>query len=156
MKYEKKEKIRIGQPVLSPAAADFLARVFGGHRPGAEFLIESAASIYDQTLAEMHGRFSRPELNLILDALNGLYVTPCLSGQHLGVNVADHIRLNRAAETFGVPDADDFQARIRSLSAFHAVALEWWAMQFWNGEYGSADFVAAHLGKLADAVGDAE
>lgn len=75
--------------------------------------------------------FSEPELNLIRDALNGVWMREGWTLTSIWAEVADHIELNGAAKQHGVKDPQGLVRRVRALTAGQTVALvddveRWW------------------------------
>lgn len=127
-------------PKISAESADFYRR----HIPAslnrtATFILDAFPSFYRSTLAEMRGLFSRGELGLILDVLNGhgmlilaAHHSPAIIGHAIAIEVEDAIRLSmHLKDTWKIDDTADFLSRIGSLTHFQKIVLEIWAAGFW-------------------------
>jgi hypothetical protein len=101
------------------------------HKLGPGYVLESFPSLYKRTLDGLRGVFTESELRLILNALNGLFLTPGLAGQHLGLSVADAMQLDNLAIKHGV-QAKKLNAKIADLKPFEAAVMEIWAIGFWG------------------------
>jgi hypothetical protein len=108
-----------------------LSETFASKHAGAELVLDAFPVLYRRGLADLKGQFSGPELSLLLDAFNGLYLTPGLLGQHLVASATDGIRLEGLAEKWGV-EPDSFLARLDSLSFFEKACLEIWLRAYWE------------------------
>jgi len=133
------EKIRVRNYALkiTPRILDttekWLSENFSSKHSGAEFVLDAFPVLYRRGLADLRGQFSGPELSLLLDAFNGLYLTPGLLGQHVVASATDGIRLEGLAEKWGV-NADQFLIRLDSLSFFEKACLEIWLRAFWESD----------------------
>src|SRR5687768_2541734 len=85
--------MKIG-PDISDETLETLESMFETKNAGAIYVLEMWPMLYQRALAEIRGRFSNAEAKLILDALNGLLLTPGIAGQHLAIEVQDSITLN--------------------------------------------------------------
>lgn len=135
-------------PKITPRIMDttekWLSENFSSKHAGAELVLDAFPVLYRRGLADLKGQFDGPELSLLLDAFNGLYLTPGLLGQHLVASATDGIRLEGLAEKWGV-NSDRFLIRLDSLSFFERACLEIWLRAFW--ESGAEDH-EAWVGKL--------
>lgn len=95
--------------------------------------------------ADLARVLTRPEICLVLDALNGI-----LHDEHgyrfLWAEVADAIRLNALDQKWKVEDPDDLVRRLRALSPGHTMALVDAAEQFWRRCDEDTDAVLLDLG----------
>lgn len=93
--------------------------------------------------------FSREEVLLTLDAMNGVIVDPpAMYRAALALDVADHIRLNGADEKWGV-DGAALVRRLESLSPGTMMALCDLAERFWSRSDEDTDVVLRDLGVAA-------
>lgn len=100
--------------------------------------------------------FRRPELHLVLDAMNGTQLLGPLLGQHLVANVEDAIRLNAAAEKWDV-DPDALKDKLRRLGSFERAAMELWCRAFRASEkLNDQEWERVHLGVLVTAAAPGE
>jgi hypothetical protein len=72
-----------------------------------------------------------PELSLLLDSFNGLYLTPILLGQHVIASATDRIRREGLAEKWEV-EPKSFLERLDSLNFFERACLEIWLRAYWE------------------------
>lgn len=140
-------------PKVRASTMETMRRVFGTNNAAAVFAIEVLPMIYRRSLAEIRGRLTASEANLILDVLNGgmLLQTehPELAGQHVRLNVADAISLTRADEHHGV-DGEHIRSALASMTSAQLIALELWAGEFWASEsYNDPAFCSAHVALVA-------
>jgi hypothetical protein len=131
-------------PRISDQTAELLPELFGRLNTGAEFILDSWPGLYKRTLHGLKGKFTRGELLLMVDVMNGTILTPGISGQHLAINVADGISLDKLNEKWEI-NGPELNAKIAGLSAFETACLELWIQAFWNREdHGDLDkYVAA-------------
>lgn len=140
-------------PKVRASTMEALRRIFGTNNAAAVFAIEVLPMIYRRSLAEIRGRLTASEANLILDALNGSMLLqtehPELAGQHVRLNVADAISLTRADEHHGV-DGEHIRSALASMTSAQLIALELWAGEFWSSEMiNDPAFCAAHVALVA-------
>lgn len=119
-------------PRVSEKTMEWLKSHFQTKNAGGEYLIEIVPKLYANTLHDMAGRFNKSELSLILDVVNGLYLTPNLAGLHVMAECEDGIRLNALDTKWGI-DSSLFLAKLSSLTVVERVMLEIWACGFWAG-----------------------
>jgi len=122
--------LKIG-PRISDATERWLSENFASKHAGAELIMDAFPVLYRRGLAELKGRFTGPELSLLLDALNGLYLTPILLGQHLVASATDGIQLDRLDKKWGV-EPESFLQKLDSLSFFEKACLEIWLRAYWE------------------------
>lgn len=154
MKPKTQEKKAIA-PKITSDAADWYGRVFPNLHSGATFILDAVPHLYAQSLAELRGRFSRGELGMIMDVLNGhsavlVYLgSPSLVGQHLDLSMADSFALYPGLyeDKWDIPDPQGFLARIAALCRWHRVCLEIWAAAFWQ-QHELLD-LESYIGELA-------
>lgn len=122
--------LKIG-PRISDATDKWLSENFATKHAGAELVLDAFPVLYRRGLADLKGQFSGPELSLLLDALNGLYLTPILLGQHLVASATDGIQLDRLDKKWGV-EPESFLQKLDSLSFFEKACLEIWLRAYWE------------------------
>jgi hypothetical protein len=118
-------------PRISDTTERWLSENFSSKHAGAELVLDAFPTLYRRGLADLKGRFTGPELSLLLDALNGLYLTPILLGQHLVASATDGIRLDGLDEKWGV-EPESFLQKLDSLSFFEKACLEIWLRAYWG------------------------
>jgi len=129
-------------PNISEKSAEFYTRNFATVNAGATYTLESFPALYRHTLLrELRGKFERWELLLMIDALNGVMLTPGMAGQHLLADVSDGIALDGLAAKWSDASPDSFLARLQSLSIFQAHCLEVWCRAYWEqgGDEGAVE-----------------
>lgn len=126
-------------PRISEKTAEELKRVFPSLNAGCEYVLESWLQLYRLTIHKLKGHFSRGELLLMVDVMNGTYLTPGIAGQHLDINVADGISLDKLDEKWSI-DGPELNKKIAELTIYEAACMEWWIQAFWNQkEHGNLD-----------------
>lgn len=100
-------------------------------RLGAGYVVEAFPSLYKRTLEHLKGKFSEAELKLLCDSMNGMALSSQLAGQHIGLSVADAMRLD-ALDTKWKVDAETLNAKIAALCPFECAVLELWVARFWG------------------------
>lgn len=142
---------------LPPETAAWLAETYADDPLGAASALGSLPALHESLLADAAAKLQldAAEAQAILDACNGLHLTPVMAGQHLELEVYDSIRLNRLDEKWGTEP--DFMDRIHLLSRGERWAVEVWAASFWSGgdperypggRYNDAAWCEGHLAKL--------
>ena len=92
----------------------------------------SFEGMYFRSLVDnLKGKFTKEELCLMIDAVNGLMLTPQIAGQHMAVNVADAMALDGLDEKWGV-EAKEISQKLRELHIFDIACLELWCAKFWR------------------------
>lgn len=74
--------------------------------------------------------FTMNEQKLIIDAFNGVILTPQLLGQHIQSNVEETITLYQYDMKWGV-NKDDILNKISKLDMLERALVELWAVSFW-------------------------
>jgi hypothetical protein len=127
-------KKQIG-PRVGEAAHDWYAAHFGNPNAGASYILEAFPALYRATMIrELRGKFTRPELMLILEVCNGLLLTPGIAGQHLVLSVHDGIELNGLDEKWQV-DREQITAKLSTMTVAHLVVMEIWARAYWESAW---------------------
>ncbi len=126
-------------PRIDSDTAEWYDQNFPSRNAGVACAIELLPHMYQAALAEIRGVFSKGELSMILDVMNGhagimIYGQAGLAGQHIGLNVADsfHLYPGTYEDAWGIEDPVSFQARLAALPRFQSAALEIWAAAFWE------------------------
>jgi hypothetical protein len=113
----------------------WLLSVFENKTAGGEYVLDSLPLLYRRTIHGLCGKFDPGELSLMLDVMNGTFLTPQSAGHHLTVNVSDGIALDRLDQKWEI-DGPALNAKLQSLDAFSLFCLEVWAVGFWaSGVY---------------------
>ena len=111
---------------------DFMSRAFKSSGSGLNHVIESFPFLYNRTLKEVKGVFSRGELYLIVDVFEGLSLTPHNAGEHLLEECLKEISLDHLDAKWRV-NKDNLVKKINSLTSFQAACVEIWAGLYWYG-----------------------
>lgn len=117
-------------PRISDKSADFYRDKFESMNAGLEYVLDAFPALYRYTLDGLRGKFVQPELMLMIDVCNGLWLTPRMAGQHLSAQVADGIALDKLDEKWNI-DGAELNGKIAGLSIFEAACLELWVQAFW-------------------------
>jgi hypothetical protein len=117
---------------LDPATTKFLESTFPGQYQGGNLVLDAFPILFNRTIQEMTGKFTKNELSFILDLSNGSIPTAQILGQSLGRSVLDAAQMEKLDKKWEV-DASQLAKKISKLSAFQAACLELWAYSFWSG-----------------------
>lgn len=120
-------------PRISDKSATLYKSIFGNPNAGMEYIGDAFPALYRHTLHDMRGKFTRGELMLMIDVMNGTWLTPGMAGQHLNANVSDGIALDGLDEKWGI-DGVKLNQKIGGLSIFETACLELWVQAFWQQE----------------------
>jgi hypothetical protein len=146
-------------PVIAESVAWFYEK-FPSRNSGAEWVIGTFPHLYRAALArELRGKFTRGELSMILDVLNGsmalmAYVQSGSIGQSIGLSLLDSFEIypGMYEEKWGV-DKKEMMGKIETLTQFQRACLEVWAAFFWQGDYNAPDAVEKHCAILENKEG---
>ena len=140
---KKDQKKRI-QPYLTPQAINFYDRAFDTAAEGVSFACESFPIWYTNTLRELRGKFTRGELSMIIDILNGTVIMPYFADS-IWLEISDSFDLYPGVyEDKWSADKKTFIGKIEALTHFQRCCLEIWAKAFWSGDYNAPDAIANH------------
>ena len=120
-------------PAISEEAEKFFRENFANVNAGTTYVLDAFPGLYGRAMADMRGVFSRAELMLMLDVSNGLWLNPGLAGQHMTIQVADGMEIDRLDEKWKVGEKEILK-KLQGLSTFHLACLEVWAGAFWEQE----------------------
>jgi len=126
-------KKTVVSPRITEQAVDFLQQYFPNRTAGAEYTVESIIYILPQEILHLKEIFTSAELKLMVDACNGLLLTPRLAGHHLQASVEDGIRLDNLDMKWEI-DAQALLDKIEALSPAQRAILEIWAIGYWHHE----------------------
>ena len=118
-------------PCINESTKKRLALLFKNTNSGATFVLESFPHIFKATLGEIKGKFTPGELDLIIDACEGLELLPVLPGMQASLHIENII------EKDGLVGGDsksgeDVLKKISSLSISQKSMLEIWACACWH------------------------
>lgn len=127
-------------PAISEAAEKFFREHFPNVNAGATYTLDAFPGLYGRAMADMRGVFTRAELMLMLDVCNGLWLNPGLAGQHMTIQVADGMEIDRLDEKWKV-EKKQILEKLHGMSVFQLAFLEIWAGSFWEkANHGPKDF----------------
>ena len=94
-------------------------------------VVKSFEALYFSCIREdLKDLFSKNELLLMIDVMNGTMLTPGSSGHQISANVEDGIALDRLDEKWEI-DKTAIIKKLSGLSLFQKTALELWTKKFW-------------------------
>jgi hypothetical protein len=140
-------------PAIDERAFEFYSSTFSTPNAGVTWALEAFPTLYRSTLDALRGRFARGELLLMLDAMNGLILTPEIAGQHVALEIHDAIELQGLDEKWRV-DAAALRAQLSGLALFERACIEVWVSSCWRDPQASEDTWLAPL--IPVPLGDAE
>jgi hypothetical protein len=117
-------------PTIAESAFNFYVDTFDMPNVGMTWTLEIFPILYRATLESLRGRFARGELLLMLDAMNGLILTPEIAGQRVALEIADAIALQGLDKKWHV-ESKSLGKKIAGLSLFERVCVEVWASSCW-------------------------
>lgn len=136
---EKKPTKRAIAPKINESAAQWYEENFPSLNAGATVTLEAMPLLYQASLAELRGRFSKGELHMILDVMNGHAGIMVLGGSmsvgyHIPPNIEDSFKLYPGTyeQKWNIADPAGFVSRLNALPRFHLVTLEIWSAGFWE------------------------
>lgn len=118
-------------PRIIEKTADFYRGKFDTLNAGLEYVLEATPDLYAHTMHALRGKFTRGELMLVIDAMNGHWYNPHGAGQEMTPNVADGIALDRLDEKWEI-DGAALNQKLAALTMFDRACLEIWVQAFWN------------------------
>ena len=119
-------------PRVTEQTETFLKSNFRSLSAGAEYITNAAPSVMKKFIGQdIKTRFLREELLLMVDVMNGTMLTAGIAGQHLPLNVADGIQLDRLDEKWEV-DGPALEEKLKTLSTPDLFFLEVWIQGFWE------------------------
>lgn len=117
-------------PRLAPGTEDWYLKHFPNRNAGGEYVLAAWPPLYDRTLWELKGRFTRGELMLIVDVFNSTALTPVLAGQELEIQVRDGIDLDGLDLKWEIEQVVLLQ-KLENLPIFSRAVLTLWANGYW-------------------------
>lgn len=128
---KKSDGITKTAPRLNDKTADWYRKSFESLNAGLEYTLEATPDLYRRTLYDLQGKFTRGELMLMLDAMNGHRSNPHMAGIELGAHVVDRMALENLDKKWGIPDRWAFNKKLADLSYYDRACLEIWVQAFW-------------------------
>lgn len=135
-------------PRIIEKTAEFYRGKFSSLNAGLEYILEAFPELYARTIHALRGKFTRGELMLMLDVMNGHWYNPHGAGYEMGPNVADGMALDHLDEKWDIPDKWALNKKLADLHNFDRACLEIWIQGFWNqGDHRNIEeYVAALAG----------
>jgi hypothetical protein len=121
-------------PRIIEKTADFYRTKFNTLNAGLEYVLEAFPCLYARTISDLRGKFTRGELMLFIDAMNGHWYNPHGAGFEMGANVADGMALDHLDEKWGIPEKWALNKKLADITQFDRACLEIWIQAFWNQE----------------------
>lgn len=118
-------------PRIIEKTAEFYRRKFDTLNAGLEYVLEAFPDLYAHTIHALRGKFTRGELMLCIDVMNGHWYNPHGAGQEMTPNVSDGIALDHLDEKWEI-DGAALNKKLASLTMFDRSCLEIWIQAFWN------------------------
>ena len=141
-KLEKRSAPVAVAPKITAATAEWYKTTWPSLNAGVTIAIEMLPRLHAEAIAELRGKFSRGELAMILDVMNGHAGVMVLGGSmsvgyHIPPNIEDSFRIypGMYEEKWEITDAAGFVKRLNGVTRFHLVALEIWSAAFWEKHY---------------------
>jgi len=133
-------------PRIIEKTAAFYREKFNTLNAGLEYILEAFPTLYARTIADLKGKFTRGELMLFIDVMNGHWYNPHGAGQEMTPNVSDGIALDHLDEKWKINGAT-LNKKLATLTMFHRACLEVWIQEFWNQDDHSniEEYVAAMI-----------
>lgn len=126
-------------PRITDKTAEFYRENFETLNAGLEYALQAFSQLYKITMHSLCGKFSRGELMLFIDVMNGHLYNPQFAGQEMTLNVSDGIALDRLDEKWEI-DGAALNKKLAALSMFDRACLEIWIQAFWNqDEHGNIE-----------------
>lgn len=113
---------------LEPRTIEFYRSTFGGLHGGLVYTLEMVEALYRRFLADTLPQFTTAERLLVVDVLNGTYLTAGIAGQHVEADVVDGIALDHVDQKWDV-DRETIIKKITSLDLFSRACLEIWSQR---------------------------
>ncbi len=118
--------------VIRDGVFDFYYETFKKPEEGARYVLECFPQLYRRTMKELAGIFNRNELYMIIDALEGMAVSPEESGKCLPGECFEAMDKDGLGNDWNIED-QDFRKKLDLLTPFQAACLEMWAFAYWYG-----------------------
>jgi hypothetical protein len=119
-------------PRIIEKSADFYREKFNTLNAGLEYVLEAFPGLYARTIADLKGKFTRGELMLFIDVMNGHWYNPHGAGFEMGANVADGMVLDHLNEKWEIGESWPLNKKLADLHNFDRACLEIWIQAFWN------------------------
>lgn len=134
-------------PRIIEKTAVFYRDKFSSLNAGLEYIIEAMPDLYAHTMHDLRGKFTRGELMLMVDVMNGHWYNPHGAGQEMTPNVSDGIALDHLDKKWEI-DGKALNAKLAALTMFDRACLEIWIQAFWNqNDHGNIEeYVAVMTG----------
>jgi len=121
-------------PQLNQETAEWVDKYYPTKYKGAQTTLEAMPQLFLATIAEIKGIFSKGELSLIIDVMNGVSITPQIMGRHVLANVSDAMALDDHHKKWDV-EKTTMTNKLSECTIFQKATLEIWAVGFWEGAW---------------------
>jgi hypothetical protein len=132
-------------PRIPEFSRDRMGQLWPTANRGAEWLLASFPNLYDRTLAEMRGYFTKEELSLIVDAADLTVLLPEMAGQILLFFLQDKMALPTLEANYPTVDIDQLAEKVGKLRHYQRAMLEIWAQAYRQeaGNMSRGEYLAA-------------
>jgi hypothetical protein len=109
------------------------------------------AQLYIESASELRKRFSRGEIGMMIDVMNGTMLDERFSGESLIVNVLDSFDLypGMYEEKWDI-EKDSFLKKLLPLSPFERTVLETWVVDFWEEGHNFDKYISGPVRRAVD------
>jgi hypothetical protein len=131
----KTDSVRVS-PDVRETTMEWWREYFPNNNNAAGWALEEVPHLIRHTLAEMRGTFTRGELWMILDVMNGHAMNTfgqwATAGRHINISIQDSFALypGMYEEKWGVDK--DLIDKLLNLSRWQCACLEIWVSGFWH------------------------
>ena len=134
-------------PRISDHSRNFLQTLWPTANSGAQWVLASFPYLYERTLAELRGYFTKQELSVLVDATELVVFHPEIAGQTLLVCLLDAMALPTLKANYASVDFDRLADKVKSLHIYQRAVLELWVQGYENlpGSMSKGDYIAELL-----------
>ncbi len=120
---------------INTQVAEFYAENFDTPTGGCQMALEAFYSLYREGLTrlKLSSNFTSNELKFLLDATNGMSLSPALIGQQIVSQARKAILIDGIGKKWSI-QTDRFMNKIESLEMVCQAALEIWGYSFWKNK----------------------
>jgi len=134
-------------PRIPEYCHELLGRLWKTTNQGAEWLLASFPNLYERSLKELRGRFSKTELELLLDLADALVQMPEMAGHLLIFTLRDHMMLPSIKHNYPGVDTIALIDKLVALDVQQRAILEIWAgaYKYTPGDISRGDYISELL-----------
>lgn len=118
-------------PRITDKSAEFYKK-FQSTNAGVEYVLEAFPELFAHTMHDLRGKFTRGELMLFIDVMNGHWYNAKHAGQEMPINVADGQSLDKLNEKWETGEPWPLNKKLLDLTWFERACIEIWIQAFWN------------------------